>query len=304
MRITLGMMTGRIRANLAADTQRLIEAQDRASSGKRIHRPSDDVPGVGRAISLRSVLASVDQFDRNSNIAGNLLSVTNDALNSVVTRLQDVRRLALTAASSSINNEARVAIAAQLDTIGVELQSVANTQYLGRYVFSGSLSNTEAVVPNGAGSPPYIFQGDNAGFDIQVAPGTSATANVTADMILNMGGVAVPASPDVFSTLQALKNNILAGDVDAVSGQLAEIDAELGNVVAVRSQIGGRIRRLESTNEALLDSKLKIMDLLSKTEDADLVEAMLDLRTRENVYQAALGAAARIMDISLANMWK
>ncbi|MDO8585754.1 MAG: flagellin [Armatimonadota bacterium] len=304
MRITLGMLTGRIRTNLAADTQRLLEAQDRASSGKRIHRPSDDVPGVGRAISLRSALASVEQFDRNSGIAGNLLSVANDALNSVVARLQDVRSLALTAASSTINDEARVGITTRLDTIAVELQSVANTQYLGRYVFSGSLSNTEAVVANGAGSPPYIFQGDNSGFEIQVAPGTFMTANVTADMVLNMGGVAIPGSPDVFSTLETLKSNIMAGDAQAVSDQIAEIDAQLRNAVAIRSQIGGRVRRLESTNDALLDSKLKIQDLLSKTEDADLAEAVLDLRTRETVYQAALSAASRVLDISLANMWK
>ncbi|MHB1190775.1 MAG: flagellin, partial [Armatimonadota bacterium] len=78
----------------------------------------------------------------------------------------------------------------------------------------------------------------------------------------------------------------------------------LNNVIAVRSQMGGRLNRLESTNNMLLDLKLSMSNLLSETEDADLAEAILDLRTQENVYQAAAATAGRVLDISLVNYLK
>ena len=304
MRITLGMLTNQVRLNLRSSAERLLEAQDRASSGKRIRRPSDDVPGVGRAIGLRSALASIEQFGRNSDVASSQLALTSTALDSAVTAVQDARRLALSAASSTLTEEARDAIAAQLDTIMEQLVATANTQHLGKYIFAGGLSETKPIVPNAAGGPPYSYQGDAGRFAVQVSPGVYITANVTGDVVFNMGGAGAPGAPDVFAVVQTLKEKVLAGDVEQISAQITEIDANLNNLIAVRSQVGGRLSRLESSKEALADSKVKAMDLLSKTEDADLTEAIVELQTRQNVYQAAIATASRILQISLADFLK
>jgi len=61
------------------------------------------------------------------------------------------------------------------------------------------------------------------------------------------------------------------------------------------------LNRLEATTEALLDSKLIMADLLSKTEDIDFAEALVELRTRENIYQAAIATSSRILQLSLAD---
>lgn len=304
MRITLGMLTNRVRVDLMHNADLLMDAQARGSSGKRIQRPSDDVPGVGRAISLRASLAAVDQYNRNSGIAKNLLSVTNDTLNTIVNKLQDVRRHTLQAASHSNNQEALDAISAQLDQIAVELKSTANTKYLGRYIFSGSDSASEAVVDNPGLTPPCLFQGNSEAFNIQIAPGTYIPANLTADQVFNMDGAVRPDIADVFAVIQSISDSVAAGDATGLSAQIADIDFHLNNASAMRSQIGGRINRLEAANSALADQRLKIMDLLSQTEDADLAETMVDLRTRENVYMAAIDTASRILQMSLTNTWK
>ena len=303
MRITLSMLTSRIRANLENSASGMLEAQERVVSGKRIQRPSDDVAGVGRAMSLRATLASVDQYDRNSNILESHLFVTSDALTSITSKLQDVRNLVLRAASEAVTAEARAGIVTQLDQISDELAAVANKQHLGRYIFSGSASDTKPLLATG-GDPPYSYQGNGDSFSIQVAPGTFLAANVTGDAVFNLGGAAVPGEPDVFATINALKQKVLAGDVAGMSAELTHIDANLLNVTTIRSQIGGRLNRLESANDALLDSKVQLQDLLSKTEDADFAESVIDLRTRENVYQAALETASRVMQISLGDFLK
>ena len=300
MRITLNMLTDNVLSNLMANTERLLEAQDKVSSGKRIHRPSDDVPGIGRSLSLRSGIASLEQFDRNSNIAAHQLAVTSSALDAIVKALESVRTLAVGAASSVLTDEARAGIVSQLGRIKEELESIGNTQYLGKYIFSGSLSSTKPFVETG-GDPPYSYQGDSLQFTVQIGSGIYIPASVTGDKLFNMGSSAVPGMPDVFAMIKSLTDNVIAGDVTTISNQLTEIDANLHNVIGIRSQVGGWLNRLESTNEVLLNSKVKIMDLLSKVEDVDLAEAVVELRTRENVYQAAIASASRVLQISLAD---
>ncbi len=301
MRITLGMLTDRVRTNLLASSERLMEAHEVASSGKRIQRPSDDIAGTSRSITLRSALASIEQFDRNAGLASSHLAMTSSALDTVVSALQEVRLRALEAANSIMTDEAWTATATQLDRITQDIVGAANTQHLERYIFSGSLSDTKPIIENVAGPPPYIYQGDGEQFSIRVGPETSIPVSVTGDMVFNMGGAAVPTSPDVFSTIEALKEKVLARDVTGISDQIADIDANMNNVIAIRSQVGARLNRLETSNDMLLDSKLDVAGLLSQTEDADLAEAIVELRTRENVYEAAIATASRILEISLAD---
>lgn len=304
MRLTLGMVAETVRINLMTSSEALLKAQDRASSGKRIRLPSDDVVGTGRALGLRSSIASIEQYTRNTDIARNRLSITCSALDSIVSAIRAVRSLAMTSANASITDEAKMAVAAQLDHVSSEIADLANTQCLGKYIFAGSLSDKPPIISNPAGQPPYIYQGNSNQLFIRVGPGISIPAGVTGDMVLNMGSIAVPSSPDIFETIRLLKEEVLAGDCKAISARIADIDALLDNAIAVRSKAGASLSRLEATNEALLNSKVTMSELLSKTEDADLAEAIVDLRTRENVYQAAIATAGRIMNLTLADFLK
>lgn len=301
MRLTLGMLSETIRMNLMTNSEALLQAQDRASSGKRIRQPSDDVVGTGRALGLRSTLASIEQYSRNADIAKNRLSITSSTLDSIVSAIRTARSLAMTAANASITEEAKMAVVAQLDHISSEIADLANTQCLGKYIFAGSVSDRPPIIPNPEGQPPYIYQGDNYPLFIRVGPGISIPAGVTGDTVLNMGSVGVPNSPDIFETIRLLKEEVLAGDCSKVSARIADIDALLDNAIAVRSKVGASLSRLEAQNEALLNSKVTISELLSKTEDVDLAEAIVDLRTRENVYQAAIATASRIINVTLAD---
>jgi flagellar hook-associated protein 3 FlgL len=181
------------------------------------------------------------------------------------------------------------------------LAGYGNTQYDGKYVLSGSATNVQPFVVSGSHTPPYSYNGNDTQVSIQVAPWTNVSSNVIGRTVFNMGSSAVPTSPDLFATIQALKDEIDAGDGQAVSGLLADVKANLNNVITVRSEVGARISRIEATSASLEDSKTSLSTLLSKTEDVDLSEAVLNLRTRENIYQAAIQTAARVINISLAD---
>jgi len=303
MRITLGMLNESVRTNLIQSTYRLMEAQDMTSSGKKIRRPSDDIPGVGRSLDLRSTIASIEQFERNSGLADSQLSVTSSTLTSIINALQTVRTLATRAANDTLSEEALQGIASQLEGISRELVGLANTQHLGKYIFSGTLSDTEAIMETG-GDPPCVYQGNSEQINVQVAPGTYTTVTVTGDMVFNMGGIAMPDTPDMFVTIKSLRDAVMAGDVSEISNQLKDVQNNLDNVIGIRSQVGAWLNRLTSTTDALSETKVRMKEMLSQTEDVDLAEAVMDLRTRENAYQVAILVSGRVLQTSLADFMK
>jgi flagellar hook-associated protein 3 FlgL len=86
-----------------------------------------------------------------------------------------------------------------------------------------------------------------------------------------------------------------------MSAELTNIDKNLSNAISINSQVGEKLRRLDLSSDSLADTKLNVSELLSKNEDADMAEALVALRVRENVYQAAISTAGRLLDISLAD---
>lgn len=300
MRVTMSMLSERLRTGLITSSDRLLQAQNAATTGKRILTPSDDPIGTGKSIGLRSALASIQQYGRNIDVAKSQLSVTSSALDSIVGSVQELRTLALSAANPALTTEARNNLAVQIDNIAKTLANTGNTQHMGKYIFAGSLNHTQPIMENGAGAPPYIYQGDSTQLSIRIGPGSYVSASVTGDAVFNMGSTSAPGAPDIFTTISNLRDAVAAGDVSAVSAQLVDIDANLSNVIAVRSQVGERLRRLDLSSETLLDTRMSTEGLLSQNEDTDLAEAMVNLRIRENVYQAAISVAGRLLSVSLA----
>lgn len=303
MRVTYHMLSRGVLTDMSASSQRLLDAQRRASSGKRILKPSDDVSGTGRALNLRSTLSDIEQYLNNADIAKNQLYVTTSALDSVVKSIQQVRSIALQAANSSVTEQTRQALATQLDEISKSLAGTANTRIGSKYIFGGSATSLQPLQPTGTTTPPYSYAGNNTRVNIHISPWTSVTTNVTANAVFNLDGSTVVMTTDLFSTIQDLKDKVLAGDSSAISDLVGNIDLHLNNVTAIRSEVGGRIATLESTTDSMLDSKTSISELLSKTEDADLAEAILDLQTRQNMYEAAVSTAGKILQLSLTDFF-
>jgi flagellar hook-associated protein 3 FlgL len=250
---------------------------------------------------MRTAIAGIEQYNRNSALANNQLAITSSTLNGVVNALQKVRALAFRAANEALNNEALLGMASQLDGFTQELYGLANTQHLGNYIFSGTLTDTPPIVANVAGPPPYIYQGNADQMMVQVAPGITTAVSVTGDKVFNMGGAGVPTAPDVFTIIQMLRDDVLAGNIGAISALIEDIDEVLHNAVGIEAQVGAWLRRVEAGTEALFDAKVRTMTILSETEDVDMAEAIVELRTRENVYQAAVSVAGRVLQTTLAN---
>jgi len=82
---------------------------------------------------------------------------------------------------------------------------------------------------------------------------------------------------------------------DKMADSIQKLDQALNKVLEFQADIGSKINRLDDTKDMLEDVKLNIKELISDEEEADMAEAITEFVTRQNVYQAALNAAVKIM---------
>ena len=299
MRVTTSMIAGNLIARLAQTTERIYQLQGQIASGKRVLRPSDDPTAAARARSLHSDLAQIGRYADNVSYATNLLQDLDGTLSAIANVVRDARDIAVQAANPTLTQNQPVALAAQVDQLIGRLVSLGNTQRDGRYIFAGHRTLTQPFAASGSPPPPIAYSGDSGQMQIEVAQGETVVANITGDTLFNAGGAANPALDDLFTTLTHLRDEIQAGDANAVSARLADLDAHLSRVLELRAEVGGRVNRLQLSADRLDNMRISLSEMASKAEDADLARAVVDLQTQQNIYQATAASAAQIGQLTL-----
>ena len=64
---------------------------------------------------------------------------------------------------------------------------------------------------------------------------------------------------------------------------------------------GARVNELETARVAMRDQELSMKAYLSELRDTPIDEAIAELTGRQTLYQAAMGATARVLGLSLAD---
>jgi flagellar hook-associated protein 3 FlgL len=103
----------------------------------------------------------------------------------------------------------------------------------------------------------------------------------------------------IFDTLLNLKGCLLSDDVAGVQATLTALDAHLGGIRTAISDAGAKTLRLDSKEKILEEMNLTYTDRKSRIEDADIAEAIMDLKGKELAYQAALASSSKVMAMSL-----
>ena len=107
--------------------------------------------------------------------------------------------------------------------------------------------------------------------------------------------------------LDKLQNALKKGSVyvqSTVAAQGNLLMEARDQVNLARTSSASTFKRLEGHDGRLDSFKLRLEDMLSKTEDADLATAIVELQFEERSYEAALSASARVMQPSLLNFLK
>ena len=142
--------------NVAALNQQqsaMLHTQQQVSSGRRILTPADDPVAAARALELTQSDASIGQYTKNIDVVNNSVVLSDTALASVTSLLQDVQTITVQAANTgAMNNADRKGLATDLQSRLDQLISLANsTDGVGNYLFSGFQGKTSPFAKTAAG---------------------------------------------------------------------------------------------------------------------------------------------------------
>ncbi|MEX0642980.1 MAG: hypothetical protein WD468_09790 [Pirellulales bacterium] len=142
-----------VRQNLVQQVQSdqlgLFQLQSQISTGRRLQLPSDDAPAALRAINLQRLLDRKGQIATNLQSSRFYLSAAETSISTVSQLLSNIRGEALGVAGTLADNEARQTVVQQIDQALKTLVATSNSKLQGRYLFSGSRSQTQ----------PFSFDG-------------------------------------------------------------------------------------------------------------------------------------------------
>jgi flagellar hook-associated protein 3 FlgL len=300
MRTSLSQQIRNALSYMNTSSVKLTDAQERATTGKRILRPSDDVPGTNQAMSLRSAINTTEQLTNNIEVSKPLLNSTMSAMDDLVQLVQKVQIEATGAANSELvdgSNDARVA---NLRAYLSQMKDIANSKHLDQYIFSGTATDKPAVVEQ-AGPPSFVYNGTMGTKQTQVLSWVTMPVGIPGSKVFNFDGSAGPGTTDLFTMVSTLIDKIQSGSPTDVSTQLDNIQENLGNLLTCSAQVGSWSARIDQAKNTLEDTSTRLAQMLSDVEDVDLPSAVIDLKTQENVYQAALSVSGQILNLSLAS---
>lgn len=270
-------------ASLDTATANQALISEEISGGKQINSLSDDPVAVGSNVLLSSELNLDDTFSQTSSAAESMLQVSDSALGSVVTQLTTALSLAGGANNGTMNASDVQSVASQLTSIRDEVVALANTTYLGQYVFSGSQGNTAAYSAAGA------YQGDTVVSYLETPNGQKIQLNVPGSQIFSGSG------GDVMGALNALIADYGSGTVSSTaSADTTALNTALTYLSGQRVTIDNSIDRLQT---AATDNEAQSTNMQATQGDllqTDMAQAATQLSLAESQESAISQTIATI----------
>ncbi|KXG76335.1 flagellar hook-associated protein FlgL [Thermotalea metallivorans] len=317
MRVTNSMMSNRLLMNLNKNLLRLDKHQQKLSTGKKFNMPSDDPIGVSKSLELNTARSELEQYKKNAEDALSWLEITESAISDIGDILQRARELAVSADGTETKND-KEKIKAEIDQLREQLIKLANITYSGKYIFSGFKTNQALLQDNGTYN---IDSRDAEIMKFNVGVADQVVVNILGHKLF--GATTTENAPPYNTNLDGVQVNMNEGD--AIPGRKAElialfedfsyalenneqtrieqtiarIDKHMENVLSLRGEIGAKTNRMELTINRIDNDYLNFTKLLSKNEDADLAEVIMQFKNDENVYRAALSTGAKAIQPSL-----
>jgi len=289
-RITQGMMNQTLLYDLRNVTTQLSTSEQELSSGYKLNKPSDDPYGASQALKLRADLAANTQYQSNVQDANSWQNVADTALGDIGDSIQRARDLVIQGANDTNDASDRQAIVTELNQLIDSIKTDGNTQYAGRYIFSGTATNTQ---PYQLGSND-AYSGNTAMITREIGVGVQVAINTPGSSVIGDG------TGGLLATLRGIVNDLQSGNTNALSTtDLNALDTANDTLLNARAQVGALSDRLTTASNRLQSTEQSTTQLLSNVQDADMTQVMVNFSTQQAAYQAALRAGAQIIQPSL-----
>lgn len=145
-------------------------------------------------------------------------------------------------------------------------------------------------------------------FDLLFSSGTNADSSAAGDLGFN-GVMDVSSGPkqgeeafwSIWDTVFDLKDALENDDVDGIQRAMTRLDNHYESLTSSISTVGRIYGSTITTEATISDSDLTLTTHRSTVRDADTVEAIMNLKSAQTVYEAALSSTSSVMGLSLVD---
>jgi flagellar hook-associated protein 3 FlgL len=146
---------------------------------------------------------------------------------------------------------------------------------------------------------------------INIATNSTTTVDIAGTGLASVGLTAnsldgASGRIDLFTVLTRTEEAIRAGNVSDINGPGGSIQSQLENLEIAadqnrtqRSQLGTKAKRVDTAILHQEDASVDLKQILSRYQDADIIDVYNDIIQKENAFKAALNITSRVSQISI-----
>ena len=315
MRITNASM---VRSHLY-DTQNnltnMSKINQQISTGKVINTVSDDPYKAIKIMNINNEIKYTEKYNYNIDESVGWMNTTDGALDNVGNLLGEIKETILKVGNGTYSQNEMKSLNEDMNEKIKQLADTLNSTHGGKYLFGGSSVDDApiTVIENPDGTVKLEFSKDKNGQTIpntddlkaDISSGINIDYNISVGEILNIkdGNGNTVNLLDEINNLSTLMNDIANGDEQTaakaketlLNDTKGKIDTLFDHVVNERTSLGVRVSTAEKIKELNDEDILNIQDVLSKTQDTDVVEKFIELKSAEMIYQASMQVGAKLI---------
>ena len=277
----------------------MIKANEVVSTGKKINRASDDPMGFMSVLDIRSSMANIDQLQRNITAGRLWITVGELSLSQIDEFLYQAKAVCVDIKDGEKTVLAREKAADAVDEYLKQILSLANAKVGNSYIFAGTKTDTKPFSLDES-NPDLVkvnYNGNANPFSVKVGIDTDVAVGRNGEEIFGENW----DDDNIFKTLIDVKSHIVANETGEIEMSIEKIESHLKAVRTVISDATVKIAQFNIKEKIIKDLDLAYDNKRSLLEDADINEAVVNLKIKELAYQAALSSSASVMDLSIMN---
>ncbi|SEN14324.1 flagellar hook-associated protein 3 FlgL [Duganella sp. CF517] len=302
MRIASSQFQATMNRGLQDNQSWVSKLTEQLASGDRIMLPSDDPIGAVRISRLTREEAIVDQYRQNIAATRIRLTSNEEYLSSMTRDITSLNDLLVQASDGSNSPADLKATVTSLTSLRDSLLYTANQKdQEGRYIFSGTETNTQPIqVTSAPGAPvTYGYMGNLGQQKTVIGNGITQTVNVDVDGLQNL-------LTKLSTTIEALSDPALVVGSATVRAALTD---NMDTATATLDLVAGKIAQLGGAQNVMrtLDGNHANVSLSNKTAilelgQLDYAGALTELAGYNLSLEASYKAYSKVSNLSLFNV--
>jgi flagellar hook-associated protein 3 FlgL len=276
------------------DQSQLSEQQLTAelSSGVSITSLGQNPMASGENVLLLNQIQQDDSFTQSSSMVTSQLQVADSTLGSVVSQLTQAVSLATSANNGTMSTSDVRSIGNQISGILDEVQSLANTNYQGQYIFGGGQTSVLPFTTSSGTLPAATtYSGDQDVNYLQTPNGQKIQLNVPGDQIFSASG-----TNSVFGALNSLVADYASGTVNTAQAvnDTEALGTALNYVSQQRVTIDNSITQVTAASEAVTSEQTQLTSAQTNLMQADVARVSTQLSLSETQQTALEDVIAQL----------